>query len=338
VHNAALKTVQSSPFISVPVSEIWRNRNLSLEAKATWVSLRGYVWSDDKPCWASEETLANELGRSVTSIRSYLHELVDAGLVTIQARKGQTNLYYLTSPPRLASGPAPCPTTHLPLNLCATTPSDSAHKVDIKNKIQRTTTSTTRCLAAVPSPSAQEPEPVSPPPAAAPPPLDPAPQSPDPEAFKALHAEHIATKKATELATKHPERVAPQIAALKWRRNVHNRPGYLIRAIEFDWPLPSAMIRQQKQATAKAEAARQEADAKVQAIEQLQAEQEKAKETAITLAALPPERQEELEIHARQWALIQCAKFGREDGGSSYLRWFSGARETLLAGQPLDED
>jgi len=57
-------------------------------------------------CWKSHETLGQELGVSVATIKRYLATLDRAGLITIEARAGRTSVMRTINPARIETSPA----------------------------------------------------------------------------------------------------------------------------------------------------------------------------------------------------------------------------------------
>ncbi len=338
-------------FTMIPNEQLQQRLSISRGAKDLLHVLLSYAWGYNF-CFPSQKRLAEGVQCSPDSIQRYTRELVEAGYIRTKRRYGTSTVYTLLDKAPSFGGETPTCRNLQGVHTATCGPKQKKKK---KTQQQTATPGPSPEDAAVLSPSAQEePQPVSsqPEPATttpsseaplfdtAAPPQDTEPPAlePDPDAIQSLTELGVDRATAIELATEYPDRIEPQIAALPYRHATINRVGMLVKSIRENWSLPLPLQRKYKLAAAKIAAAKEEAAAKAQVVAQLQAEEEKAKEAATTLAALPLERQEEIEIHARQWALIQCAKFGREDGSSSYLRWFSGARDTLLAGQPLDGD
>ena len=81
-------------FTQVP-NFILTNKSLSVGAKLAYAMLLKYAWSDDA-CFPGQQTLADDMGSSERSIRSYLKELEDAKFLEVTQRGlGKTNLYRL---------------------------------------------------------------------------------------------------------------------------------------------------------------------------------------------------------------------------------------------------
>ena len=71
------------------------NKKLSVGAKLAYATLLKYAWSDDA-CYPGQQKLAVDMGSGERSIRTYLKELEDEGLLEVTQRGlGKTNLYRL---------------------------------------------------------------------------------------------------------------------------------------------------------------------------------------------------------------------------------------------------
>jgi hypothetical protein len=71
------------------------NKKLSVGAKLAYAMLLKYAWSDDA-CYPGQQKLADDMGSGERSIRTYLKELEDEGLLEVTQRGlGKTNLYRL---------------------------------------------------------------------------------------------------------------------------------------------------------------------------------------------------------------------------------------------------
>jgi hypothetical protein len=81
-------------FTQVP-NFILVNKDLSVGAKITYAMLLKYAWYDDA-CFPGQQKLAEDIGSAERSVRSYLKELEDGGLLEVTQRGlGKTNLYRL---------------------------------------------------------------------------------------------------------------------------------------------------------------------------------------------------------------------------------------------------
>ena len=81
-------------FTQIP-NAILRNPTLSGGAKLAYAVLLSYAWGKDR-CFPGQETMATDLGGGERSVRRYMGELAEAGLVEIQHRGlGRTNLYII---------------------------------------------------------------------------------------------------------------------------------------------------------------------------------------------------------------------------------------------------
>ncbi len=89
-------------FTVIP-NQLLRLPGLSPGAKLTFLILLSYAWKDDA-CFPGQETLALDVGTSSRSIRTYLRELEEAKLITIEQRGlNRTNLYVLHKIPNSGS-------------------------------------------------------------------------------------------------------------------------------------------------------------------------------------------------------------------------------------------
>ena len=74
---------------------ILRHQHLSMGAKLTYAMLLSYAWYNNS-CFPGQKTLADDIGTSERSVRTYLKELQDAGLLEVERHGlGQTNEYTL---------------------------------------------------------------------------------------------------------------------------------------------------------------------------------------------------------------------------------------------------
>lgn len=81
-------------FTQVP-NFILTKKELSVGAKLAYAMLLKYAWADDA-CFPGQVKLGEDMGSSERSVRSYLKELEDAGLLQITQRGlGKTNIYKL---------------------------------------------------------------------------------------------------------------------------------------------------------------------------------------------------------------------------------------------------
>ena len=71
------------------------NAKLSVGAKLAYAMLLKYAWADDA-CYPGQQKLAEDMGAGERSVRTYLKELEDEGLLEVTQRGlGKTNLYGL---------------------------------------------------------------------------------------------------------------------------------------------------------------------------------------------------------------------------------------------------
>src|SRR4051812_17790759 len=81
-------------FTQVP-NFILTKKNISVGAKLAYAMLLKYAWYDDA-CFPGQIKLADDMGATDRSIRTYLKELKAAALLEIKQRGlGKTNLYRL---------------------------------------------------------------------------------------------------------------------------------------------------------------------------------------------------------------------------------------------------
>ena len=81
-------------FTQVP-NFILTNKELSVGGKLAYAMLLKYAWTDDS-CFPGQQKLAKDMGAGERSIRTYLKELEDQGLLEVTQRGlGKTNLYRL---------------------------------------------------------------------------------------------------------------------------------------------------------------------------------------------------------------------------------------------------
>ncbi len=81
-------------FTQVP-NFILTKSDISVGAKLAYAMLLKYAWNNDA-CFPGQATLATDMGSGERSVRRYLEELEEAGLLEITQRGlGKTNLYRL---------------------------------------------------------------------------------------------------------------------------------------------------------------------------------------------------------------------------------------------------
>lgn len=93
-------------FTQVP-NFILTKKEISVGAKLTYAMLLKYAWGDDA-CFPGQVKLAEDMGATDRSVRTYLKELETAELLEITQRGlGKTNLYrlYLTVKPKKVTQP-----------------------------------------------------------------------------------------------------------------------------------------------------------------------------------------------------------------------------------------
>ena len=81
-------------FTQIP-NFILREPNLSIGAKITYSMFLSYAWNDDY-CYPGQQRLAKDIGVAERSVRTYLKELKEFGLLEVKQRGlGKTNFYFL---------------------------------------------------------------------------------------------------------------------------------------------------------------------------------------------------------------------------------------------------
>src|SRR3712207_5815946 len=76
--------------------EAWRARLISGQALQLYDELVRYVGANQF-CWVNEETLATQLGRSLSTIKRWVQQLVQANLIHRERRFGGSSLTYVTA-------------------------------------------------------------------------------------------------------------------------------------------------------------------------------------------------------------------------------------------------
>ena len=120
VENPALRR----GFTVIP-NYVLRNSHLSFGARLTYTLLLSYAWQDGA-CFPGQDKLALDLQSDPRSVRRYLTELRDQGLIRVERRGlGLTNVYILTDfrPPAEADGTALSHEAGTPLSAPDRTPS-----------------------------------------------------------------------------------------------------------------------------------------------------------------------------------------------------------------------
>ena len=89
--------IAQTGFTVIP-NAVLLNPDLSISARLVYGILKSYAWKDEK-AWPGQDRLAEELGVTAKTLRGFMHELVDAKLVTVERRgRGLTNLYRVHEP------------------------------------------------------------------------------------------------------------------------------------------------------------------------------------------------------------------------------------------------
>lgn len=84
--------VTAGGFTQVP-NFILRSSTLSMGAKLTYAMFLSYAWNNDL-CFPGQEKLAESIGVSRQSVGTFIHELEQEELVSVQRRGlGKTNVY-----------------------------------------------------------------------------------------------------------------------------------------------------------------------------------------------------------------------------------------------------
>ena len=90
--------LSASGFTQVPYF-ILRQSDYSPLAKLAYSVLLSYAWHNDF-CFPGQEKLAEDMGVSVRSVKTYLQELNKKGAISIKRRgQGKTNIYELNLKP-----------------------------------------------------------------------------------------------------------------------------------------------------------------------------------------------------------------------------------------------
>lgn len=86
--------VEQQGFVQLPRA-VLLNKEISHGAKLLWAVLAGFAWQDEC-CYPGQQRIADDLGVSIRTMRTWLRELEKAELVTV-IRRGlkKTNLYLL---------------------------------------------------------------------------------------------------------------------------------------------------------------------------------------------------------------------------------------------------
>lgn len=83
-----------SGFTQVP-NAILKSKKISPAAKLTYAMLLSYAWQNDY-CFPGQTRLADDIGVTDRSVRTYLKELEEKGLLKIkQQGQGRPNMYHL---------------------------------------------------------------------------------------------------------------------------------------------------------------------------------------------------------------------------------------------------
>ena len=86
-----MTTKTKQGFLLIPY-QVWEIPTLSLGAKAIYCLIRKYT-EDGKTCFASNPFLAKNMGKGIGSVKRYLKELEDEGLITRSMKNSKRILY-----------------------------------------------------------------------------------------------------------------------------------------------------------------------------------------------------------------------------------------------------
>lgn len=87
--------VSAGGFTQVP-NHLLNNKDLSAVAKLVYAKLLSYAWNNNL-VFPGQETMAEDIGLSKSTVNRGIQELEDKGWLEIQRRgQGKTNLYVLT--------------------------------------------------------------------------------------------------------------------------------------------------------------------------------------------------------------------------------------------------
>jgi DNA-binding transcriptional regulator YhcF (GntR family) len=104
----------SKPWTAVPNAAACDN-TLSVNARLLYVILRTYAWNRDgeMKVWPSRETLASQMGVSVSTTKRAIKELENRRLITRKERKGTSSLTFIHDPGEVTHEQGGCsPMTH----------------------------------------------------------------------------------------------------------------------------------------------------------------------------------------------------------------------------------
>lgn len=93
------------------LNEIIENPKLPPGPKLLWITLRRYDWNGESIAFPSTATLAKNLATTERTVRRWMAELVNLGLVERQSRCGATNTYHTSLPRTDLQGVQNCPLT-----------------------------------------------------------------------------------------------------------------------------------------------------------------------------------------------------------------------------------
>jgi hypothetical protein len=87
-----LNPVLQGGFTQIP-NFILKNSKLSVGAKVAYAMFLSYAWHNDS-CFPGQDRLADDMGMSRSRVTTFIGELEQSGLISIQRRgQGKTNLY-----------------------------------------------------------------------------------------------------------------------------------------------------------------------------------------------------------------------------------------------------
>jgi hypothetical protein len=121
LQDESLKQFQGG-FTAIP-NRLMENADLSLDARMVYAMLLKFAWQKDF-CFPPQDRIATDLGIGIRSVRTYLNEFREAGLITWkQQGLNRPTVYYLLKLPSVAPTP---PRSSGPANLAAPDRQDSS--------------------------------------------------------------------------------------------------------------------------------------------------------------------------------------------------------------------
>lgn len=94
-HTVVVLNKSLKPGFTLLPNYILKNRQLSHGARLAYAVLLSYAWQEDS-CFPGQVRMAEDLGTSDRSIRTFLRELKDQGFITWEQRGlNKSNIYYI---------------------------------------------------------------------------------------------------------------------------------------------------------------------------------------------------------------------------------------------------